>query len=645
METQARQPGDLAVGLYHKLIDVCLVGGVDGESGWGRVVRDDVLPLLGHPKLAHHAAILADGFRRSADPIAVFVVGEGKFGKSTLINALAGAPVAVVDFLPCTWHITRYTPADLGPRYEVHFDPSAAGAGRLEESCRRTGRDTRVRAGVASFNSAEHLQQVVAEEESHVKKSKGASAIWQVVRSLPSGGPPGAVMEFVDTPGLSQVRVGSAGQEGLDDFYHRADVVLWLLAADKLNSAQTRESLKAMSRYGKPIVGVVNRADLIPPAARPRVLDEVRSTFEGLLTAAVLVSARDGFTAFRAGNEQAHIASGLPELRSVIGRLAGNRGARTKALSLYTTSRQAAHEARAILEQEAQVLEQNLARYATNLATAEGYAARARAVLNRETATAQAPIHDAAHRAMQNTADLYGDDNTPLFDESAVKQAVRAAGARVLESVSAALRRELATVQDEIAGRGYDDQSYGGDATVKSHTSSTSFEMPTGEIGQSLALPPIEPRWDFRGVVAAVVEKAKQAWDWWARNTGLGTERTEREKRHDKREPRLQQHLRSLPAVADAYKAELVAAANRAIDRTTAALAAEVTRCFDQAFGSKQIAKDNVALWRRQAKGAVVPPPLLYGAVKLLGGEAATGHAFIATGSGGRKRRREKSHV
>lgn len=44
------------------------------------------------------------------EPLLIMVVGEGKFGKSSLINALLGTSVAPVSRLPKTWKVDLYEP-------------------------------------------------------------------------------------------------------------------------------------------------------------------------------------------------------------------------------------------------------------------------------------------------------------------------------------------------------------------------------------------------------------------------------------------------------------------------------------------------------------------------------------------------------
>ena len=62
------EPSIAAVRLYRRLVTACLLGGICSQHGWGRFVREHVLPVLQHPKFHHHAASLEHAFQRLAEP-------------------------------------------------------------------------------------------------------------------------------------------------------------------------------------------------------------------------------------------------------------------------------------------------------------------------------------------------------------------------------------------------------------------------------------------------------------------------------------------------------------------------------------------------------------------------------------------------
>lgn len=55
------------------------------------------------------------------EPLRIMIVGEGKSGKSSLLNALVGANVAEVDYEPKTWCIGVYSATDGEPYAEVVY--------------------------------------------------------------------------------------------------------------------------------------------------------------------------------------------------------------------------------------------------------------------------------------------------------------------------------------------------------------------------------------------------------------------------------------------------------------------------------------------------------------------------------------------
>lgn len=613
--------------LHNLLLDMGLVEGARHPAGWGAVVRRQILPLLDHPKLRHHRDILEEGFGRADDPLSVFVVGEGNFGKSTLVNALLGLGVEVAksDFLPLTWHITRYVPESRGERLEVHYEPSHSGADRIESAAQALDDRLKiVEAGLIRCENPEHIDTLIAQEEAERKASGAASAIWQVVRSVPEADAAVRALELVDSPGISQVRDGAAAGESIEDFYHRADVVLWLVAADKTNSKETRRALESMSRYGKPIIGVVNRADLIPADQRDRVHADVSDRFGGLLQDVLLISARDGFQAAVTQNEALLASSGLTRLRDSIERLAGASGQRTKALSLYNTSHQAAEEAATILRQEADVLDANIGEYRKNLTSADSFFSRGKKTVKQTVKGQSGVIASACKKAMKKSFQPYGDENVPLWDNTRLTAALREAKGELIDKVNAALKRELSAVQDEIAVREYRVQSYRGDATVRSHDSRTSLSLRLTEVEHTLQDYEWEPQWEWADLWDDVVDLGKDLW-----NALTGKEMTRSEKRErqkKKRNKELNACIRGLSKLENQVHDHVKSGADSATHSAVSALTSEINDCFVREFGYESEARQQVTDYRGQAKVAVVPPAVRYSVMSML---KAAGHSAV----------------
>ena len=67
--------------------------------------------------LSEYKEKLEDKLEDLLSPLKIMIVGEGKSGKSTLLNALVGREVAQVNDEPKTWCINLYIKSD-GDEYD-----------------------------------------------------------------------------------------------------------------------------------------------------------------------------------------------------------------------------------------------------------------------------------------------------------------------------------------------------------------------------------------------------------------------------------------------------------------------------------------------------------------------------------------------
>lgn len=256
---------------------------------------------------------VAERFRQ---PFILFVMGNGKYGKSSLVNVLLGREEARVDFLPKTWKIDVFTAWQEEGEVLIKFsDGSVKSMSREEaerlieeeeekyEASRRLVREKLKEAEQRFWQlKGEKLRRADREEiEKYLKekmlyRSPVLEARWKV-----DYGKYTRVFDIVDTPGLYQEGLHENRDMRVTalDYYYRSDGVLWLLDATRISSGKTGELMKeldealgAKGRKTGNIIGVLNKIDMVKEEERDRVLKEAYRLFGGYFCCIVPFSAR-----------------------------------------------------------------------------------------------------------------------------------------------------------------------------------------------------------------------------------------------------------------------------------------------------------------------------------------------------------------
>jgi hypothetical protein len=312
--------------------------------------------------------------QRGSKPFEIFVVGEGNFGKSTLINALLGEEVAKAHILPetRTFHrlILSRNPSQTA-LLMVHIDPSHHEWLRKEIGVGKPAQ--------GFFEVMEHripiavAKRLVAEEADRVRKSKGLykPAIFEIEQEIPwaPSSPFPECVCIVDTQGLNQQlpedtlnfiladggkNTGEKVVSRLNQHvrgrhmlwqYRRCDAVLWLLRANKIESAATKALFNVFSAYGKKTLLVVTRIDETPPCDHLRILQVAEDLYgnrvDGILPVNGKLALLGALKRASAMSKARDIEdeSGLSALRGQIHDLCVVRGPQTKAIGLYNSLR------------------------------------------------------------------------------------------------------------------------------------------------------------------------------------------------------------------------------------------------------------------------------------------------------------------
>jgi GTP-binding protein EngB required for normal cell division len=123
-------------------------------------------------------------------------------------------------------------------------------------------------------------------------------------------------MHVVDTPGTNAI---IREHEALTrDFIPRADLILFVTSADRPFSESERQFLTTIRHWGKSIVFIINKADLLQsPSDRDQVLGFVRGAASALIEgqpAVFMLSARQALDALESADATALAASGWTDL-------------------------------------------------------------------------------------------------------------------------------------------------------------------------------------------------------------------------------------------------------------------------------------------------------------------------------------------
>ncbi|KAA0225910.1 hypothetical protein FCG40_05450 [Fimbriimonadia bacterium ATM] len=305
----------------------------------------------------------------------VMVVGEGNFGKSSLINSLAGREIAPVSIIPKTYKVDVYRESRDGSEYAV---------------VRRVGEATGTQMSIAeaiSMCEAEEARLSDAAQQGVDRESTIVEVIWNYC-----GLQFGPEICLIDTPGLAQFSISSDVEvkslvKGLGTpytidevwahWYHRSDLVLWAFQADKMESRETRDTLQKLTRtFHKRIVPVATKADLIPRERWNEVVGRFRSIYEPILGQQIEQSL---CLTISGGKGRSVCGTGIAELTSFLRRVA-TESAERKSEADEAFIQDAASSMEVLLTKSANQLLQNLRTIAD---TADEIALRAMAEVRR----------------------------------------------------------------------------------------------------------------------------------------------------------------------------------------------------------------------------------------------------------------------
>lgn len=201
----------------------------------------------------------------------LFIMGSGKNGKSTLINALIGQPVAEENINPKTWKIDVFVDK-VGNKVKLKYKDGSikdvdinVAKKILEEE------DQKFELGKKKFREAKQTvpkglssQALKEMNEELRKKYTYRSSLAEMIHSVKNSS---LLKKYnvVDTPGLNQEFSGEVSANA-KEYYGKADGIIWVLPGDKLAAkGDKQEIINILEDYGirDNIIVVINKLDNI----------------------------------------------------------------------------------------------------------------------------------------------------------------------------------------------------------------------------------------------------------------------------------------------------------------------------------------------------------------------------------------------
>lgn len=271
-------------------------------------------------------------------PFLISIVGMGKYGKSTLINALAEQNVAEMDILPKTWKIDIFEGKKNAKKTKIaiiNSDNTIINVNyKKAKEILLKEENKRIKSEIDVYNKFEKNKdkyKTIHEKEEYKQELQTtmlySSPIIEVHWPIQTND---LLNNFriVDTPGLIQNLLGEI-RLNINDYYYKADGVIWLIDATKISAKESlnilTELIKDLKELGgspKNMICALNRIDIVREAggkeAVTAIISEAKELFKDIFKEIIPISAKEALDGFKNQDILKLNNSGISKLRQQI---------------------------------------------------------------------------------------------------------------------------------------------------------------------------------------------------------------------------------------------------------------------------------------------------------------------------------------
>ncbi|MGL4912927.1 MAG: dynamin family protein, partial [Romboutsia sp.] len=243
-------------------------------------------------------------------PFLLFVIGNGNYGKSTLINLLLKKMVVNTTDIPNTWKIDMFI-LNSSEKIEIIYENKNYNVYKFNKgkyvlekeeekyrvSKKKISKMVREYKNDNNYTSDKLKEIKINLEEKYLYRSDIREVHYYIREN--------SILEdfiIVDTPGFNQ-NLLTKTKNAMDYYYSRADGILWMLDAQNIISRESNILIKDMNEINriagnkKNIIGIVNKMDIIEKNNMEnikKVKSKTIEVFGDCFSDIIFISARNG---------------------------------------------------------------------------------------------------------------------------------------------------------------------------------------------------------------------------------------------------------------------------------------------------------------------------------------------------------------